>query len=243
MLKYTIPKGIKNIQLPLETKNNDLSSNSFDYDVKKTPIVNFEKNGYVNQEDFSINLYFFINNRYDLTLDTLFDFDKDINKNVFKKSNLVLEFYEQGETLTWLGSEVLPLTNGEFKPARVEEVAIPIKDGFRIERQNKPQTVAPKFKITKESIFLSELYFYRDFNQFKDIVDGEGRIYVRAILQNAKDGNRYYFINGNNNKRTITKDSEYSFYQELRCKRDFTYYFKENGRKITVIDFKEMVGF
>lgn len=242
MLRYKVIRGTQ-ISVPLETKNNDFSSSKFNYDMKINPIVNFEKNTYKNSDNFSINFYFYdkIKREYDTSLTSYFDFKEDINRNVFKKSNIVFEFYEQGETLSWLSSESLQLRDGRYKEAHKEEITIQNPNSVIKQMVDFPSMFLPIFDINKESISMNELYFYRDFSLFKDIVNDEARIFMRAIMQNAKNGQRYYFVNAQDSKSVITNDS-YSFYHEIRVRRDNTYYFVHNNNKITSVDFKEMIS-
>lgn len=243
MLKYKILKNESNvIQVPLEMKNIDISSPSNDFEIKNKPIISYEKNGYINKSEVIMDFYFYDGIYYKRTLETLFDFSKEINKNVFKKSNIVLEFYEQGETFSWIGSESIPLTSATYKPPRTERVKVEIRNGFKFENRLMPQTFEPSFKISTDSTFMNELFFYRNFNDFKDIVDGEARIYMRAILQNAKTGERIYFVNGNDGLGTIFNNSDYTFYQEIRCLGNQSYYFIHNGNQIQELRYKEMIG-
>ena len=327
MLDYKINNVNKSFTVPIGTINNDVTSNNFDENIIINNSYSIEKNGYINEDDIKLSLWLYDSekNKYFNDYNTLFDFKTDINKNSFTKSNIVLEFYEQSDALTWIGSEIIPLIKGQYiaeetssetprnntrngqrdsngtigggtngrpnndigyrpptdgtsrpsngiedrrrgenrpRPPRsttdrvvdrnIRYSSENYDDNIKINRTDSSsikwlieEEYLPNFTITKDSIYMSELYFYRDFNTFKDKVNGEGRIFMRVILQNAKNGERYYFVNSKEegeNPKVIERNESYSFYYEIRCKSNYTYYFIHNNGKINDLVFKEMVA-
>lgn len=231
MIKYNVLQSTNDIQLNVQlTKENlDVKNINLSDEVNINPIQNVEKESYMAGVRYNLEFLFYGQGMFKADFTNAgFSFPKDTSKNVFKKSSFVMEFYEQGETFTWLGSttiSVLPRLNVGKGP--IIEDNIPVS----------------KFSVSPTSD-LRYLYGYRDFSMFKDKIDeSTARIYAKVLFQNALTGKRHYFVKSDKSGGKL-RDTEFTkemFYHEMRFFDDFSYSFYDGDILLEDVFFKELV--
>lgn len=168
-----------------------------------------------------------------------FKFPEEINKNSFKKSNVVIEFYSDINGLSnWLGSEIYYFT--DITPYSVEKITYTKAETYngKLIDVILNNVFEPKCVIPIGDKFLSEYFGYRDFSTYMSDSDS-AIIYYKILLQNAKNGNRYYMINGSDGAVNSINYNEELLYNEIILYKDKTFEFSniENGN----LNFKELI--
>lgn len=228
MLKYTkLHTDNKEFNITFNNSNIDYKNILVDEDeIKFNPIRNVERESYQPRLAHSIKFYFYKDGYGVDFANAGFKIPEDLNRNVFRKSSFVVEFYEKGETMTWVGSTTLT-TYGSSEGGKGAAVV-----------DNKP---IPHYMLMNDVNDLFYIYNYRDFNQF---LDG-GRMFVKVIFQNALTGKRHYFVKSEQEPKQMLSNefTEDDFYHEIRFFDDYTFLFYDNGEQRTDVRFKELLLF
>lgn len=242
MLKYKILlNGSGNtINIPLKLESciyNDIDDTIIDNLTSKeiNEYINYEKELYESTQSYNLMFKFF-NESYD----PLFDFagfeELDYQKNAFKKSFFLLEFYDNNiSTNTRKFSTTLSvypnLRGGKGCDIDVIDGKKVYKSTFTV---NKP----------KNELFL--ISNYRDLLLYNNVIsDGTKKyilMYVKIMFLNAKTGNIHYFINSEDDEQISINDfNDTLYYYEIRFYDDFTYgFYKDNMLKESIV-FKELI--
>ena len=244
MLNYSIlaSTGDTSIVIPLSMdnnpknhdENNDLATSVALSSIN--PIINNEKEGFISVSSYKLQFNFIQNGLYYSTWQAAgFDMPNDVNKNVFKKSEFLIEFYDSNS----ITNNLLFNTTLGIYPNRISaKGADSTLDGSTI-------TVYTTFTVTEVRNELYLLFFNRDFSSLSNVQsDSNGRyvkLYMKVMFLNAKTGNIHYFFESPN---FIPLDSNTFvpsvYYNEVRFYENLTYAFYRNDNRITEINFNEI---
>lgn len=253
----------------LNNGNIDLTSENVDVKLDINPIIDYEKGIYTNRSTFNLKMHFYssilknrdsnnivgnglgdfhrekwvytdkMTNQFGTSLSRLgYNFPTDISRKNFNKSNIVIEFYSDKEGLSkWLGSEIYYFNEiNEYKNDRRV-----IKNGENYNGKMIDiiinEVTDPFIDIKIGEKFLNEFFGYRDFKQYT--TSDSIVLYYKVLIQNAKNGVRYYMINGKDGVINNRDYNEELLYNEVTLYKDRTFEFNNitNGE----LNFKELI--
>ncbi len=245
MLNYTIlsPTGDTMIMFPLSMDNNPKNHDENNDFASATaiaainPILNLEKDGYNAASSYSMGFNFIGSG--DLYYSTWnaagFNMPSDVNKNVFKKSEFLIEFYDTNQESNNLQFSttlsIYPNKNGKGADSTGSGTAI---------------TVSTKFTVSSIANELYLLYYYRDFDSIPNVKSETGgrryvSLFMKVMFLNAKTGNVHYFFESPNFLPLTSATFIPSvYYNEIRFYEDLTYAFYRNGVQISTLNFNEI---
>ena len=244
MLNYRIlaSTGTTSIVIPLSMDNNpmnhddddDLASNAAIAAVN--PIIDNEQEGYSPASNYKIQFNFISNGiYYDTWQAAGFVMPDDIQKNVFKKSMFLVEFYDSNLSTNNL------LFNTTVSIYPNEATA----KGADSSGTGTGMTVYTTFTVDEVRNELYLLFYNRDFSSLSNVqTDSTGTyvsLYMKVMFLNAKTGNvQYFFQSSNFIPLTTTAFVPSVYYNEVRFYNNLTYAFYNNGVLLTSINYNEI---
>ncbi len=244
MLNYNIltSTGDTSIIIPISMDNNpknhdendDLGNSVANSSINS--IVNKEKEGFTPSSPYKLEFYFMQSGQYSNSWGAAgFNMPEDINKNIFKKSEFLIEFYDSN----------LPTNNLLFNTTLGIYPNKSSAKGADNEINGTGITVYTTFTITEVRNELYLLFFTRDFNRLSNIlIDNNGRyikLYMKVMFLNAKTGNVHYFFESPDSTPLDSNNFIPSiYYNEIRFYENLTYSFYKEGLQITNIKFNEI---
>ena len=158
----------------------------------------------------------------------------DLSKNVFKKSQFLLEFYDNNTT-----------SNNLLFNTTLSTYPTPTGKGCDITTIGSAVTLFTTYTITNPLNDIYFLYFNRDFNSLSNIKIDENdnkyvSVYMKAMFLNAKTGIVQYFCNS----LTPVMNTQFNqslYYFEIRFYENFQYSFFQNNSQVFTITLSEII--
>lgn len=218
-----IGDGITDHNITVSSVNTTSLSNEEmkDYGLKNklqsyiNPQLNLEKEIYTPEEGYTINFSFF-NSSYSTDFTSKFFTNKDLKRNVYKKSGFMLEYLTSDD-----------LEKADRYNSNLLSTVYDIKNNRGISVENNAV-----YNVDSESRESYNFYYYRN------VVSPYISLYVRAYFLNAKDGEIYNFVTSNDITIDNLKDSSYLY--ELRIYPNKKYQYYKNNVLVTNLNFYEL---
>ena len=240
--KILINTGDTNANIPLSLNFNTKLSISDDENINNqvqtfiNPIINYEKEAYIPISSYTLNFNFYdanltpvYNNSW---LNAGFNLPNDLNKNKFKKSLILLEFYlnNQGNSNNMVFSTTLSIYPNRATNKGSDTVVISANT-----------TYYSSFTINNVKNEIYNLFFNRDFSTLSNIQqDNNGNyvsLYMKSIFLNASNGIPQYFVN----TTQIDTFNQTLYFYEIRFYENYTYAFYNSGGETTNINLYELI--
>jgi hypothetical protein len=243
MLNYNIltTSGDTSIIIPISMDNNPKNHDENDdlatavAKASINPIVNREKDGFAPASPYKIQFNFIQGGIYYTWQAAGFDMPGDLNKNIFKKSEFLIEFYD---TNSQANNLLFSTTLGIYPNKASAKGADSDLDGNTL-------TVYTTFTVSEIRNELYLLFFNRDFDSLSNVLtDTNGRyvkLYMKVMFLNAKTGNVHYFFE--DTKYTPLDSASFVptiYYNEIRFYENLTYAFFRNGTQVTSLNYNEI---